>query len=876
MRFFIEELEVLFPFPSIYREQYQYMVELKKALDAKGHCLLEMPTGTGKTVALLSLILSYQHKHTDTRKLVYCTRTVHEMTQVISELKVVEEYRRSVLGGQSQLFGMCLSSRRNLCINPDVIGVGDREQVDSLCRERIAEWARKSDADKKRIRGTPLASTHSDDDVIDIEDLAGGGGGGVGSGSGDGSSNSSGRMCCSFYENYERLGTDAIPCGIYSLDDLRELGRARGWCPYFAARHLLSVCNIVVYNYQYMLDPKIATLVSRELSEQSIVVFDEAHNIDNVCVEALSVEINQRTLNMATGNLTRLKNLVAEMRESDTEKLRSEYQRLLRGLDDAAAAPPMPNDLQERASPLPGFNAGRTSHRGDGSAQQAERSRNSFGYEIPEDLLQQAIPPQIKKASAFIVFMRAVVDYLKRRLNIQEVVLESPDFFMNKMNHSIKTTQKALRYCYSRLNSLLRTLQIINTDDFTPLSIVADFCTILSSYEKGFSIIMEPYDTRTPNLLDPVLHLTCTDASIAVKPVFDRFRSVVITSGTLSPLDLYPRMLAFTPVVAQSFTMSMPANRRACICPLIVSRGDDQMEMSTKFEVRDREDVFRNYGHLLINMAAVVPDGMVVFFPSYLYLEQTICKWQEEGVLQRVLKHKLLFIETKDVVETTLALDNFRRACDCGRGAIFFSVARGKVAEGINFEKHYGRAIIMIGIPYQYTQSRTLRARLDFMREEFQVQENAFLSFDAIRQTSQCAGRVIRSKADYGLMVFADKRYNSIDKRGKLPSWITDHLAPQHMQLDIVDAVALSVDFLRAMGQPIDKKSRESFLLHECDLKTESSASKQSLGGSKASPVEIDPRAAEKADTHSSSGGASKADSSSGMDVDAHERKKRR
>ena len=43
------------------------------------------------------------------------------------------------------------------------------------------------------------------------------------------------------------------------------------------------------------------------------------------------------------------------------------------------------------------------------------------------------------------------------------------------------------------------------------------------------------------------------------------------------------------------------------------------------------------------------------------------------------MAHKLVFIETVDVVETTLALDNFRRACDCGRGAIFFSVARGKV-----------------------------------------------------------------------------------------------------------------------------------------------------------------------------------------------------
>jgi hypothetical protein len=41
-------------------------------------------------------------------------------------------------------------------------------------------------------------------------------------------------------------------------------------------------------------------------------------------------------------------------------------------------------------------------------------------------------------------------------------------------------------------------------------------------------------------------------------------------------------------------------------------------------------------------------------------------------------------------METTLALDNFRRACDAGRGAVFLSVARGKVAEGIDFDRHYG------------------------------------------------------------------------------------------------------------------------------------------------------------------------------------------
>lgn len=80
------------------------------------------------------------------------------------------------------------------------------------------------------------------------------------------------------------------------------------------------------------------------------------------------------------------------------------------------------------------------------------------------------------------------------------------------------------------------------------------------------------------------------------------------------------------------------------------------------------------------------------------------------------------------------------------------------------------------GVPYQYTLSRVLRARLEYLRETFQIKEQDFLSFDAVRQAAQCVGRVIRSKADYGLMVFADKRYNSHDKRGKLPGWITTHL----------------------------------------------------------------------------------------------------
>jgi len=65
----------------------------------------------------------------------------------------------------------------------------------------------------------------------------------------------------------------------------------------------------------------------------------------------------------------------------------------------------------------------------------------------------------------------------------------------------------------------------------------------------GFNVIFEPHDLRTPNVHDPLLQLCCNDASLAVKPVFDRFRNVIITSGTLSPLDMFTKILAFKPKV---------------------------------------------------------------------------------------------------------------------------------------------------------------------------------------------------------------------------------------------------------------------------------------------------------------------------------------
>jgi DNA excision repair protein ERCC-2 len=67
------------------------MCDLKRTLDVGGKAVLEMPSGTGKTVTLLSLIVAYQQHHPEKRKLIYCSReaTFKSLSRSEKRLKAV-------------------------------------------------------------------------------------------------------------------------------------------------------------------------------------------------------------------------------------------------------------------------------------------------------------------------------------------------------------------------------------------------------------------------------------------------------------------------------------------------------------------------------------------------------------------------------------------------------------------------------------------------------------------------------------------------------------------------------------------------------------------------------------------------------------------
>lgn len=272
MKFYIDELPVEFPFERLFKEQHEYMTEIKRALDKGSHSILEMPTGTGKTVCLLSIFTAYIQFHPDRyNKLIYCTRTVAEMEKTLEELKVVTKHRDDVLA-------VGLSARRNLCVHKDVGQYKEKEKVDSECKKLTAPWVR----DKHQ-------GMAGEEDYL-----------------------------CEMYENYQKnTGMDSLK-GVFSLEDMKTyFGQTHRICPYYLGRDLVAKADVVVYNYLYLLDPQLSDLIKHQGKDKTIVVFDEAHNIDDICIDAFTIRLNKGILQMAGQSIEQLQNDVGDMAAVD-------------------------------------------------------------------------------------------------------------------------------------------------------------------------------------------------------------------------------------------------------------------------------------------------------------------------------------------------------------------------------------------------------------------------------------------------------------------------------------------------------------------------------------------------------------------------------
>ena len=178
---------------------------------------------------------------------------------------------------------------------------------------------------------------------------------------------------------------------------------------------------------------------------------------------------------------------------------------------------------------------------------------------LSREIIEEGVPGNIRKAEHFLPMLRKLVLYLKELMKERSTQIKSPLSLVCELQEKHFVEQRTLKFMHQRLQILLNTLQVDRVEDFSALSLVTNLASLLATYYKGFSVIVEPYPSSQA-VFDPHLQFYCLDAALATKPVFKKFRNVVLTSGTISPLEIYPKILQFEPKVSRAFNISLPRN----------------------------------------------------------------------------------------------------------------------------------------------------------------------------------------------------------------------------------------------------------------------------------------------------------------------------
>lgn len=224
-----------------------------------------------------------------------------------------------------------------------------------------------------------------------------------------------------------------------------------------------------------------------------------------------------------------------------------------------------------------------------------------------------------------------------------------------------------------------------------------------------------------------------------------------------------------------------------------VAKGPGGIDFEFTFDKRNSPAMVEALGICLLQLSSAVPDGLVVFFPSYAYLEQVVLRWQTQGggattttttttkpIWDRLQEQKPIFRESKAATGADDVLNRYTQAIATGggRGGLLLAVIGGKLSEGINFSDALGRGVAVVGLPFPNARSAPWKAKLEHIeqsssrRDEGKAAGRELYENACMRAVNQSIGRAIRHRGDYASILLLDRRYGTPRIEGKLPAWI--------------------------------------------------------------------------------------------------------
>ncbi|CAK7264478.1 ATP-dependent DNA helicase chl1 [Sporothrix epigloea] len=537
---------------------------------------------------------------------------------------------------------------------------------------------------------------------------------------------------------------DTALATLPDIEDLYQLGHRLHVCPYYASRTAIPGAEIITLPYPLLLQKAAREALGIRLDRRnSVVIVDEAHNIMDAIASVHAANLRLSELHRARDLLQIYVRRFGKKLKGASRVMVGQLARVIQGLSVWLTT------AQEVATTT------------------ATKTLSS----TPEIVDPTAL---LKHKGADQINLFALVKYVQEAKLAYKVESYASYLESDAQSEDAKGNSKAA-------TPVLRTL----TSFLLALTNLASEGRIFYEWLPGDG--GQKPDSRLSYLL---LSPTHAFASIAADA-----RAVILAGGTMAPFADYETHLFPTHTPDKITTLSCghvipPEN--LCVWTL-AGRTAGTATFDFSFEKRSQPAMLSDLGAALLNLCTVVPDGVVVFFPSYGYLDEVIQAWKKRDanstsqgcVWDRLQAKKAVFCESRGASSSDSVLAAYSSAILDGdrenkkkspNGALLLSVVGGKMSEGINFADRLGRCVVIVGLPFPNRHAPDWKAKLEYIASTGgengaeaarQYYENA-----CMRAVNQSIGRAIRHRADYAAIVLLDQRFRSPRIRAKLPAWI--------------------------------------------------------------------------------------------------------
>jgi Fanconi anemia group J protein len=627
-------------------------------------------------------------------RIYYGTRTHKQIAQIVRELKKTS-YTKDIKMN-------ILSSRDRACINEEV---KDRADRNDKCKELVKNKSKAAGMSKRK-------TSHDIETCMFYKESA--------------------QMVADFSNIYQEKET-------FDIEDAVDFGKKFNLCPYFGMRALQEEADITFCPYNYILDPNIRSAMKISL-KNSIIILDEAHNIEDICRDSASFVVTTRHIDEILANINR-----ASFNYLQGSSVRDAYDFLKNLFTDLKAF-------------LIKFNFANEGMK-DGDC----LARQVFSHQEMLSTLSMINlgPKNVQNIKESLKTLRGDDDESSEKSSKKDE--GDQDGALNNNDLQVIT-------------QLSNTLEFIYADEKKNST---DYRCIIS---KHFDRNPKPAGGRHNNRVTDgdvqifQFSLICMNPAIAFQKIHEQCWSVVVASGTLSPIESLKTELGcnFAQVFEGSHVISEDR-----IFASIVSTGPNGIDLNCSYANSLRLDFQDELGLVVRDVCKIVPSGVLIFFPSYDRMENLYQRWFTKGFINEIkAAGKKIHREQKNFTSAKFdeELNKYHKAAS-GKGAVMMAVYRGKISEGIDFSDSAARAVISIGIPYPNIKEVTIglkREYNDLARRSRPELMNGALWYQtqAMRALNQSLGRVIRHKDDWGAIIMLDSRLRSSQCISGISKWV--------------------------------------------------------------------------------------------------------